>query len=358
MKRRYELDIIRTLAFLMIFLFHFNLMVQSFSIQTSFKLIVKTKSQTLGLIGVGLFLILSGYVLVNSFERSGKKLSTFYKKRFFSIFPLFYAAYFIVYLWFDIPSGHLLSKNMIWSVIGMDGFLSMRGVTTSYRVGEWYMGVILIYYLIFPLLYYAIKKAPLIFGVGLLVFYALFIPFYPFPFDQGCSVLVRLPEFVLGIYFAMYVKKVNALTACLGGVIFIALTFWEYPWCVMHGNLIATIGLFFGLYKLCSLIPAPKENSGRRFHPIAFVINTISKYSFAMYLFHHVIQQQMLQPHAGQELSFLKYAFYMVFGFVITFLIAVITQNGTDAIVKNLRKWFAEKFTKQPEEKDQTSINT
>ena len=356
MNRRFELDIIRALAFLMIFLFHFNMMAQSLSIQTSFPLFVRTASQSHGELGVGLFLALSGIVLVNSFERSGQKLSTFYKKRFFAIFPLFYACYFITYLWIDLPTGNLLSRHMIWTLFGFDGFLQIRGVTTCYRVGEWYIGVILIYYVLFPFLYKLIKKAPLIFGACLLVFYAIFIPFYPFSFHQGASVLCRLPEFVLGIYFAMYMKKVDLLPAAIGGLVFLLLSFIEYPGYMMHGNLICIAGVFVCLYKLCSLVPVPKDD--RRFHPLFFVVNTISKYSFSMFLFHHVVQEQLLKPRRGVELSILKYGVYMVFCFVITFILSVITQNGTEVLVKNIRKWFSSKFSKETTDQDQTSINT
>ena len=70
MKRRSELDDIRACAFLFIFLFHFNQMLNAYQIDT-IPLFLRTNGWTLGSLGVGLFLMLSGYVLPNSFERGG-----------------------------------------------------------------------------------------------------------------------------------------------------------------------------------------------------------------------------------------------------------------------------------------------
>ena len=191
MKRRSELDDIRACAFLLIFLFHFNQMLNTYQIDT-IPLFLRTNGWTLGSLGVGLFLMLSGYVLPNSFERGGLKLTTFYKKRFFAIFPLFYACYFIAYLWIDLPAGHFFAKNQIWSILGFDGFLTMRGFNTSYRIGEWYLGVILIYYLLFPFLSKAIKKAPLITGLFIATAHILFIVFYPFSLARSFPKVMSL----------------------------------------------------------------------------------------------------------------------------------------------------------------------
>ena len=358
MKRRYELDVIRSFAFLMIFVFHFNMMILQDGIEIPFSLIVKTKSQTLGQLGVGLFLILSGFVLVSSFERTGKKPIPFYLKRLLAIFPLFYACYFVAYLWIDLPAGHLFSKNMVWTLFGFDGFLSARGITTSYRVGEWYLGVILIYYLLFPALFCLIKKHPWFTGAAILGLYSVFTVFYPFSYLPDVSPIVRLPEFAFGIYIALYYKKESLPLALAGGVMFLLLTFIEFPGYQMHGTLIATISLFLCMYTVFRCIAGLRKKVSAPGNVFPRIIFTISKYSFSMFLLHHIVQEQLFKPHIGNTVSAFKYFAYFIYCLFITLLIAYLVQNGTETIVRKIRSRLKKAPATQEPETDQTSINT
>lgn len=358
MKRRSELDDIRACAFLLIFLFHFNQMLNTYQIDT-IPLFLRTNGWTLGSLGVGLFLMLSGYVLPNSFERGGLKLTTFYKKRFFAIFPLFYACYFIAYLWIDLPAGHFFAKNQIWSILGFDGFLTMRGFNTSYRIGEWYLGVILIYYLLFPFLSKAIKKAPLITGLFIATAHILFIVFYPFSYSSEITVLGLIPEFVIGIYLAFYVKEIRLPAVVAALFVFIIMSVWDYPGYALHSNLIAVVALFLA-FALPWKNGIPHSLSACRFPGVGKTFSTLAKYSFTMFLLHHIIQERMLSSYAGRNICFswYKYFAYLIFCFLITFLLSYLVQNGVETIMKALRGWFAKKFTKEKANDDQTSINT
>ncbi|MBO7514402.1 MAG: acyltransferase [Lachnospiraceae bacterium] len=385
MKRNFNLDLLRSIAFLMVFVFHFNLMMKTDMIET-IPLFVSAESWTLGSLGVGIFLMISGYVLKNSYERSGEKIASFYKKRLLSIFPLFYACYFVVYLWIDVPSGHLISKNQIWSLLGIDGFMSVRGFNTSYRIGEWYLGVILIYYLLFPFLYKAVKKAPFLFGLSLLVLHVLFMYNYEalaaavtkvfkhplIPEGQAMSAIVWLLQFVIGIYFAFYVKKCHPALMALAAVIFGTLMVYDFPGrlfpqdsfkgCWIYGNTISVVALFMIIIYAFKK-EKQQESKSARFPLFGFVIGGISKYSFSMFLVHHILQERLLLPLASQggvstSLSALKYFLYFFFCLALTFLLAYLIQNGTDTIMKNLKSRFAKKEAKAPSPVDQTSITT
>lgn len=358
MKRRPELDDIRAFAFLFIFLFHFNQMLSFLKIDT-IPLLLRTNGWTLGSLGVGLFLMLSGYVLPNSFERGGCNLLTFYKKRFFAIFPLFYACYFVAYILIDVPAGHFVAKNQIWSILGFDGFLSMRGFDTSYRVGEWYLGVILIYYLLFPFLYKAIKKAPLVSGLCILAGHILFIIFFPFSYSPEITVLGLLPEFVIGIYFSIYVKEINIPTFLGSLLVFVIMTVWNYPGYPIHGNTIAVTALF-----LAFAIPKKYKNqadrAGLRIPMIRPICAFLAKYSFTLFLLHHILQQRMFSSftETGLYIPWYKYFGYLIFCFLITLLLSLLVQNGVETIMKALQKRFAERTSNKASAEDQTSLNT
>ena len=386
MKRNFNLDLLRSFAFLMIFVFHFNLMLEADHIDTTIPLFVRAESWTLGSLGVGIFLMLSGYVLKNSFERSGEKISTFYKKRLLAIFPLFYASYFVVYLWIDLPAGNILSKYHFWSLLGFDGFLSMRGFNTCYRIGEWYLGVILIYYFLFPFLYKAVKKAPLLFGLSLMVIHFLFVYNYEtlasvisdifkhplLPEELSASALVLLPQFVVGIYFAFYVKKCHP--ALLLGAAFVigALSFYDFPASLLpegtfkgswiYGNLISVVAVFM-IFAYTFNKKKQEESKAARIPILSGIVGTISKYSFTMFLVHHILQDRLFTNLSARGcirpcLSIPLYFFYFFFALILTFLLSCLIQNGTETIMKNLRNRFSKKDPKDPTGNAQTSINT
>lgn len=385
MKRNFNLDLLRSIAFLMIFVFHFNLMIGTYNIDTPVPLFVRAESWTLGSLGVGIFLMLSGYVLKNSFERSGEKISTFYKKRLLAIFPLFYACYFVAYLWIDLPAGNLLSRYHIWSVFGFDGFLTMRGFSTCYRIGEWYLGVILIYYHLFPFLYKAVKKAPLVFGLSLLVLHFLFMYNYEtlaarisdlfkhpiLPPEPSASVLVLLPQFVAGIYLAFYVKKCHPALLLACAFIFGVFSFFDLPagllpegtfkgsW--IYGNLISVLAVFM-IFAYAFSNKKREESKVSRIPLLSGIVGTISKYSFTMFLVHHILQDRLFSKYSDKVvstgLSAPKYFLLFFFALILTFLLSCLIQNGTDTIMKNLKARFEKRASKGAKANDQASINT
>lgn len=104
-----------------------------------------------GFVGVDIFFILSAYGLCCSWERSS--VWRFYKKRFLRIIPL--------YMVFLLLCKVILKANHVVT----DGLLQMSSLSvfntsltrTNGMGGEWFVPAIINLYLIFPLLYVAIK---------------------------------------------------------------------------------------------------------------------------------------------------------------------------------------------------------
>lgn len=212
MQRLVYLDIIRICAFLCILIIHFNASVSGYDIYGNFTypnhLIPNNYFGCyLGEIGVGLFFLLSGACLQYVTQGKTTSLVSFYKKRWLSIFPLYYVTFFIFtlfsFMWYkgypNFKIGHLLS-----SFLGIDGYLmAMRHVGyETYQCGEWFLGCILALYIIYPLLSFAANKSPRLTALITLVAYELLI-------NSGIDdkwFFLQIPSLLLGIFFIKYFR--------------------------------------------------------------------------------------------------------------------------------------------------------
>jgi peptidoglycan/LPS O-acetylase OafA/YrhL len=84
----------------------------------------------------------------------------FYVGRWWRIFPVFFIAYgvglimvlaFARYTGVPWSQGGLAPWRFIFTLLGVDGLALANGVPTFYILGEWFMGVIVILYLLYPL---------------------------------------------------------------------------------------------------------------------------------------------------------------------------------------------------------------
>ena len=96
-KRYFSYDLMRAAAMLLIVFYHMNCE-WSARLMESPLVVTKIGAQGyLGWQGVSLFILVSGAAQCISYERCSD-LKTYYKKRWWSIFPSFYMAYFVCYL--------------------------------------------------------------------------------------------------------------------------------------------------------------------------------------------------------------------------------------------------------------------
>ena len=126
----------------------------------------------LGIIGLGTFFFVSGYLLLINQKSSGPHgAGTFFKKRFIRIYPLYWLA-----LILTIAVGWLLDSNLFdWRTIAVY-FLGLQSVFVPRYMVEissyWFIGTILIYYLLYPLLTHGNKISSIIF-IGVPIFICL-----------------------------------------------------------------------------------------------------------------------------------------------------------------------------------------
>lgn len=161
-------------------------------------------SSNFALVCVAIFILLSGYSLAISVKDKPIGVMAFYKKRLSRL----YMNYWLIALIF-IPIGILLGYRPLESVfptspylklfLQMTGFhMFMDDVSYGYNPTWWFMSTILALYLLFPLMYYLVRK----FGLWFLLA-CFFLNFRPNEAGKWFLYLnVWLFAFSLGIYLA------------------------------------------------------------------------------------------------------------------------------------------------------------
>ena len=206
------LDFIRTIATISIVITHFNAIYVYSQNPHPEKAIIAINVFNIyfGSFGVALFFIISGAALMHVYENKFSIIN-FFKKRFFALYPMFWIAYlcaFFYYLFLNKGLPPVPKVYFFLTIIGFDGYLAHL-LPTFYILGEWFLGGIIILYLVFPVLLYLIKKVPLILGIAVLALYFFFMFHYPFSLEKTYFLFIRLPEFLFGMYFIKYIKQVR-----------------------------------------------------------------------------------------------------------------------------------------------------
>lgn len=242
-----------------------------------------------GNVGVSLFFILSGASLMYVYSERCD-LASFYRKRFIAIYPMFWAAYGLAYMYYffvnkSVPyTVHQLKWNWLLTLIGMDGYLN-SAVPTGYLLGEWFLGIIIIMYLIFPVLRKILLRAPVLSWIIILLLYIPFAFCERFPnFAASKLLLVRLPEFYFGMCFMKWIRKSNVIIMVCGAGFLAAITAVNPP--VADSFRTTYIGI--SLFLILSYI------GDKASHPaITGFCKWISKYSYAVFLCHHIVIDQI-----------------------------------------------------------------
>lgn len=125
-----------------------------------------------------------------------------------------------------------------------------------------------------------INKPKLFWGV-IVSIYFYFVFYNPWPLWPSVNVFVRLPEFVFGMFFYRYWKKVDKKTFFVSILILAITTIYNPSW---DGNIKTTyIGISFFLV-LVYLAKWTEQIGG-----IRYICSWICKYSYAIFISHHII---------------------------------------------------------------------
>ena len=146
---------------------------------------------------------------------------------------MFYLAYFIVLAYYFVrytslnPFGVEREKwTFILTLIGMDGYLCPV-VPNYYFLGEWFLGCIILLYILFPVLRLLLLKTNTYVAIAIIgVVYICTIEFYPFEnYPIEYFVLARLLEFFLGMFVVEYMPKIRKNVVCIAGLMVVLFFF-------------------------------------------------------------------------------------------------------------------------------------
>lgn len=297
--RLFYLDLIRAAALISILIIHFNATVTGYFVYPS-RLFGSTLpfGIYLGDFGSSLFFIVSGAALCYTAAESFS-VKEFYKKRARAVYPMFWLAWALCFTirFTTVPGSFAGAKGitLVLTALGLDNFAVAAGwVGTDFAcVGEWFLGSILFLYLLFPLLLAVCRRGRTARWLGLAATVVLGVFIHLQGWDARL-VAIHLPEFFFGMVFVVLGRRAQAgaLGASLAGLLAL---------CALGGPLADTkvlCALFSAAVFAALALAAPLFDRG----PIRRTCALLSKYSYAVFLCHHVLIQRLVR---GFDLSVL-----------------------------------------------------
>ena len=145
-ERIFYLDFVRAIAVVLILMTHYNAVYLYAGQPDKVFITAQIGNIYIGDFGVSLFFIISGAALMYVYDEKCE-LINFYKKRFLSIYPMFWIAYFIAFLYqFYVNKGIDLTvpkRNILLTLFGFDGYFAAV-MPTFYILGELFLGCIIL----------------------------------------------------------------------------------------------------------------------------------------------------------------------------------------------------------------------
>ena len=310
MKRLLWIDISKGLAILFVVYFHFcstyfqhgvlpppdwsNLAV---SVLTILRL-VWSKVSGLGFHAVGVFIILSGWTLMQSTMRRAESgvisWGGWYGARFVRLYPMYWVAH-LVYLLSPFEARlEPVDSRIILSLLGLR-FIDIQMNFMYLNAAWWYFSMLIQFYLIFPLLFWTARRVgPWWFLLVACVagFFARYVLLVLWPQNGlwvlGGFAICRLPEFALGMSLALWHAQSAARVEwfLLRGAGFV-LGLILYP---------AALQLYHGLYEYifvdfatgacCMLEIVGIAGMISLFQGPAKLFGLVGVYSYGLYLIH------------------------------------------------------------------------
>lgn len=252
----------------------------------------------LGDFGSSLFFIVSGASLALTVPPQQDPL-TFYKKRAKAIYPLFWLAWAVCFsLRFLAKPGYYAAAKtptLLLTVLGLDNFAVAAGwVGMDFAcVGEWFLGSILFLYLVFPLLLWLCRRGRAARWGGFAAACALGVAVHLAGWDARL-VAIHLPEFFFGMLFVSLARRAQA--AALGVSLAGLAALWELGGGAADSKILCA--LFSAAVFAALALVSPLLRRG----PFERLCALLGKYSYAVFLCHHVLIQRLVR---GFDLSLL-----------------------------------------------------
>lgn len=240
-----------------------------------------------GAVFVTMFFIVSGGMLyLNNEKIKSKKI--FYYKRFKAIFPSFYILFAIlfinnVFINRSIFYNHQANPlSILLSVVGLDGYFSYK-IPNYYIIGEWFLGAIILLYLLYPLLLKAMKKNK---WFTLFIVTSLFVLVgitNVFDIEAKMNLLSCIFPFYIGMIIFDNQEVLNnkylIISSIIISLIILFIAIPNLP--ILFSERILGIALFIVFYFIGNIIT--KKDL------IKETVNYIGKISYQIFLLQHIV---------------------------------------------------------------------
>ena len=322
------LDAVRLAALLPVLCYHYCIEAARFGFAVPTALIGRGMADWVEL-GLAWFFLLSGAALCLQWQ------GRFSARRYFvsraaATYPAFWLGFAVLFLYGEVLHGNnaeIPRRRVIFSILGLDGYLAPV-TATFYKIGEWFLGVILILYLVFPALLWFMETTVRrrVLAVCMAVLAGIWPLVCPAPFEAGHTVLGRLPAFALGVWFGTLLKK-DALPSYR---IWLGLAVLPLLWVGVVPRLAVLLALaavlFWALYRAGQHIPA-------HFRP---ALRRLAGQCYGVYLVHHVLLTLVFLPFVrGHGLPLAgMFPVYLVVSFVLAAVLTAVSKPLSRAIKK------------------------
>ena len=252
----------------------------------------------LGFHAVGVFIILSGWALMESTARrvdsGGPAWGAWYRSRFLRLYPMYWVAHLVYLVSPFVVRPEQVDGRIVLSLLGLR-FVNIEMNYYYLNPAWWYFAMLIQFYLLFPLLFWAARKlGPWKFlltacAVGFFVRYLMLVV-YPQNgmWIQGGFAICRLPEFALGMTLGMWHTKSTARAErfFLGGAGLVT-GLLLYPAALqLYHNGYAYIFVDFATGACCLLEVVGVAGIIVRLSGLARVFGLIGAFSYGLYLVH------------------------------------------------------------------------
>jgi peptidoglycan/LPS O-acetylase OafA/YrhL len=310
MKRLLWLDISKGLAILFVAYFHFfrtyfehgtlppadwnGLAASALTIAR----LVWLKVSGLGFHAVGVFIILSGWTLMQSTTRRAESgaiaWGTWYRARFLRLYPMYWVAHLVYLVSPFVARLEPVDSRIILSLLGLR-FIDIQMNFMYLNAAWWYFSMLIQFYLIFPLLFWAARRLGTLRFLLIACatgFFARYILLVVWPQNGlwvlGGFAICRLPELALGMSLAMWHTQSAARLEWFllrGAGFVVGLILYPAALLLYHG---ATAYVFvdFATGACCFLEIVGIAGLILLFKGLANVSGLVGLYSYGLYLIH------------------------------------------------------------------------
>jgi len=327
-----EIDIIKALAIILIVLGHLHFFINL----EYYQVFLEYYSSIISFIGLSLFFFVSGFSLYYNYSsiKSFKEIKNYYYKRAVRIFPLFWFETILLVIWTLFYSGIFINDKVTLFTFTVS-ILGLQGLVTNYAVGffAWFIGVLLLYYFIYPF----IVKSKNIFNIILMstlvlsVFLILNLKFnlvyknffmYYWIFVMGILICWVIDNYKSNLKFPNSLNIKNITYNLFSLILTLLLLYLIYP-AFQNASDFNSLDRFFSINAFNLVI----------YTSLIYILARITVFSLSKY--YPTFFQWRLYDLI-KEISFSTYAVFLFHGLVLTVLIALIYKLNLNLLYQNL----------------------